>query len=76
VDDIVAVVNQYFDDDTDNPGGTANAGFAPFSAGYDQDTDRTALPGGNDWNLGPPNGLQRVDDIVASVKSYFNDCND
>jgi hypothetical protein len=26
------------------------------------------------WNLGPPNGLQRVDDILSQVKQYFHDC--
>jgi hypothetical protein len=79
VDDIVATVNQYFDDDDIAPGGPATddtPGYPPFQPGYDQDTDRSVLAGANDWNLGPPNGLQRVDDIVASVKSYFNDCND
>ncbi len=40
---------------------------------YNPDTDRTAL-GPNAWNLGPPNGLQRVDDILAQVKQYFHDC--
>ena len=37
-------------------------------------TDRTAITGGNPWNLGPPNGQQRVDDILAAVKQYFHDC--
>lgn len=63
VDDILAVVNEYFDDD---PLGDID---------YASLTDRTAIPGANAWNLGPPNGLQRVDDILASVKQYFHDCN-
>ena len=62
VDDILAVVNQYFiDDPVGNPD-------------MKSQTDRTAISGGNAWNLGPPNGQQRVDDILASVKQYFHDC--
>ncbi len=63
VDDILAVVNQYFMDDP--------IGMPDLKS----QTDRTALTGGNPWNLGPPNGQQRVDDILASVKQYFHDCN-
>jgi hypothetical protein len=63
VDDILAVVNQYFIDD---PIGTPD---------LKSQTDRTAVTGGNAWNLGPPNGQQRVDDILAAVKQYFHDCN-
>jgi hypothetical protein len=59
IDDIVAVLNQYFIDSGD--------------AGYNPDTDRT-LVGPNLWNLGPPNGLQRVDDIVHALNHYFHDC--
>jgi hypothetical protein len=62
VDDILAVVNQYFQDD---PAGDID---------YASLTDRTAVPGANTWNLGPPNGQQRVDDILAIVKQYFHDC--
>jgi hypothetical protein len=62
VDDIVAVVNQYFIDDLPGP------------IDYKSQTDRTALIGGNVWNLGPPNGQQRVDDIVNQVRQYFHDC--
>jgi hypothetical protein len=62
VDDILAVVNQYFiDDPVGNPD-------------LKSQTDRTAITGGNAWNLGPPNGQQRVDDILAAVKQYFHDC--
>jgi hypothetical protein len=59
VDDILAVVNQYFID-LGNPA-------------YTDQTDRTPL-GPDDWNLGPPNGQQRVDDILHAVHSYFHDC--
>jgi len=68
VDDILAVVTQYFDDDYD-----ASPGLPPYAPGYDVDTDRTSL-GPNVWNLGPPNGLQRVDDILHAVHQYFHDC--
>ena len=54
------LVNQYFID-AGNPS-------------YLEQTDRTALVGANPWNFGPPNGQQRVDDILAAVKSYFHDC--
>jgi len=64
VDDILAVVNEYFNDDP------------PGDIDYSSQTDRTAIPGSNAWNLGPPNGQQRVDDILAAVKQYFHDCND
>ena len=61
VDDILAIVNQYFvDDPPNNPDLTSL-------------TDRTALKP-EAWNLGKPNGQQRVDDILAAVKQYFHDC--
>jgi hypothetical protein len=63
VDDILAVVNQFFIDD---PAGDIDFGSL---------TDRTGVPGANPWNLGPPNGQQRVDDILAMVKQFFHDCN-
>jgi hypothetical protein len=34
-----------------------------------------ARAGGPDpWNVGPPNGLQRVDDILNEIHQYFHDC--
>ena len=66
VDDILAVVTQYFIDDPEFPGGP--------NPDMKSQTDRTAIIGGNAWNLGPPNGQQRVDDILAQVKQYFHDC--
>jgi hypothetical protein len=62
VDDILATVNQYFQDD---PPGVPDMKSL---------TDRTAILNSNPWNLGPPNGQQRVDDILNSVKQYFHDC--
>ena len=61
VDDILAVVNQYFNDDP------------PNNIDLTSTTDRTALKP-SAWNLGKPNGQQRVDDILAAVKQYFHDC--
>ncbi len=41
---------------------------------YTIDADRTALIGGNVWNLGPPDGQQTVADILAAVKQYNQNC--
>jgi hypothetical protein len=68
LDDVLAVVQAYFKDDTD-----ANPGLPPYAVGYDPDTDRTPI-GPNAWNLGPPNGFQRVDDILAIIAQFFHDC--
>jgi subtilisin family serine protease len=68
VDDILEPVGQYFEDDADS-----TPGLPPYAPDYDWDTDRTGL-GPNNWNFGPPNGQQRVDDILAGVNSYFHDC--
>jgi alpha-tubulin suppressor-like RCC1 family protein len=68
VDDILLVVQAYFDDDDDG-----NPGLPPYEPGYAPDFDRTYV-GPLAWNLGPPNGLQRVDDILNQVKQYYNDC--
>lgn len=68
VDDILRVVNQYFIDKwLDPPYNTI------LNPAYTENTDRTYL-GKNAWNLGPPNGFQRVDDIRAAVGQYFHDC--
>jgi len=68
VDDILLTVLQYFMDDLDG-----NPGLPPYFPGYTPVTDRT-LKGPDLWRTGPPNGLQRVDDILNSVNSYFHDC--
>ena len=68
VDEILAVVNQYFDDAyLDSPSDTMS------NPSYNPGTDRTWL-GPENWALGPPNGLQRVDDILNALKQYFHDC--
>jgi len=42
-------------------------------AGYSIDYDRTYI-GPNAWNLGPPNGQIRIDDVLLQVKQYNHDC--
>ncbi len=76
IDDILAVLGQYFDDDSDG-----NPGLPPYAPGYNPDTDRTDDPaypntgvGAQPWRLLGGNGLQRIDDILAQVKQYFHDC--
>jgi hypothetical protein len=68
IDDILAVINQYFDDDDDG-----NPGLPPYEPGYNPNTDRTSL-GPDQWDLGPPNGEQRIDDVLAIIYQYFHDC--
>jgi hypothetical protein len=60
VSDILKVVNQF----------GKNQGHALYTI----DTDRTAVIGGNVWNLGPPDGMQTVADILAAVKQYSQNC--
>jgi hypothetical protein len=69
IDDILDAVRQYYrDDDSSTPG------LPPYAPGYTLSTDRTLLAGAQPWNLGPPNGQQRVDDILNSIHQYFHDC--
>jgi subtilisin family serine protease len=59
VDDVIAVVEQYFIDEGEPEYTTA--------------TDRTYI-GPHAWSLGPPNGRQRIDDVIAAITQYFADC--
>jgi hypothetical protein len=59
VDDITAVLDQYYVD--------------IGSPGYTAATDRTFV-GPDPWDLGPPNGQQRVDDMLHVISQYFHDC--
>jgi len=68
IDDVLAVVDAYFMDDTDG-----NPGLPPYAAGYNPDMDRTLL-GPDAWDTWEPNGLQRVDDVLNALKQYFHDC--
>jgi hypothetical protein len=61
VADILRTVNQF--------------GKDQGNAAYTIDTDRTAVIGGNAWNLGPPDGKQTVADILAAVKQFGHNCN-
>jgi hypothetical protein len=60
IGEVLTVVGQYF---IDFP-----------SPAYTTATDRTATPGGDLWDAGPPNGQQRVDDILGILRQYFHDC--
>jgi len=68
VDDILLVVQAYFQDDN-----VGSPGLPPYAPGYSPSTDRTFV-GPLAWNLGPPNGQQRVDDILNIVHQYFHGC--
>jgi hypothetical protein len=68
IDDVLMVIGQYFEDEFLDP--PANTIANPQ---YNPDTDRSAL-GPNQWNLGPPNGEQRIDDVLAIIYQYFHDC--
>ena len=59
VDDLL-LLNQHYGLDAGQPG-------------YDVRYDRTYI-GPNKWNLGPPNGKIRVDDILAESHQYGHDC--
>jgi hypothetical protein len=59
VDDILAVLAQYF---VDSPG-----------AGYTAGTDRSFV-GPDAWDLGPPDGLQRADDVIGARSQFMHDC--
>jgi hypothetical protein len=59
IDDVLAVASRY--------------GKNTGDVGYATDFDRTYL-GPNAWNLGPPNGQIRIDDVLMQVKQYNHDC--
>ena len=60
--------DQYFKDDNDgNPDSSrTSAGLQP---GHGPHTRGPEL-----WEPGPPNGLQRIDDILNQLHQYFHDC--
>jgi len=59
IDDVLVVAAHYGKDE-------GQPGYSPVY-------DRTSL-GPNLWNLGPPNGQIRIDDILDSVRQYNHDC--
>lgn len=70
INDIIAVVNQYFVDAFLDP----PANTIPNPA-YTTNTDRTDNPNSSEpWDLLGPNGQQRVNDILAVLFQYFHDC--
>jgi hypothetical protein len=68
IDDVLMTVDQYYKDDS-----PISPGLPPYAPGYNPDTDRTPFQP-NPWNLGTPNGLQRVDDILHQLQQYGHDC--
>ncbi len=48
-------------------------GKRPGDIGYDPAYDRTYV-GPNAWNLGPPDGLISIADILSEVKQYNHNC--
>jgi hypothetical protein len=71
IEDIVAVVTQYYQDkylpSPPNPPNTPNPNYTTA-------TDRSGPMGPNAWDLGPPDGVERIDDVVDEVNQYFHDC--
>ena len=69
--DILMVVQQYnknqYLPSPPNPPNTPNPA-------YTNTTDRTGIPGGYPWSLGPPDGLQGIVDVLAAVKQYNHNC--
>jgi len=59
-DDILAVINHYY----------AAVGDPDYSTAF----DRGGLDGPNAWDVLPPDGRVRIDDILAAVRSYLQDC--
>jgi hypothetical protein len=60
IDDILAVISQF------------SVGYP--GAGYTTQTDRSALVGPNPWDLGPPDGVQDIADVLAIIYQYAHDC--
>ncbi len=71
IDDLVAVIRQYYQDQylpsPPNPPNTLNPN-------YTQQTDRSGPVGPYLWSLGPPDGVQRIDDIVDIAVQFYHDC--
>ncbi len=59
-DDILAVIYRYY----------VTSGRPGYSTAF----DRGGFTGPNAWDLAPPDGQVRVDDILAAVRSYLQDC--
>lgn len=70
MDDVLLVAYQYY---KDNSGGIPGLASYTKGEGYTADTDRTLL-GPNAWNLGPPDGVQRIDDVLNIMRQFWDDC--
>ena len=68
IGDILLVVQQY------NRNQYLPSPPNPPNPAYTIDTDRTGIPGGYPWSLGPPDGLQGIVDVLAAVKQYNHNC--
>ena len=72
--DISAVVNKFGQNEWKKDlTSVATNGVVPNPL-YNPNMDRTKVPGGADWNLGPPNGVVSSEDILAAVKSFNQWC--
>jgi hypothetical protein len=77
VEDILAVVARYFTDDADgtaSPNRYSDPLSLPLQFGYHPAFDRGGVVGPHQWDMAPPNGQIRVDDILQVVQQYFHDC--
>jgi hypothetical protein len=59
IDDLLAVIHHYYLEKGD--------------PGYAERYDRSYL-GPNAWNLGPPDGQVRTDDILHALRNFGHDC--
>ncbi len=77
IDDVLAVVTRYFANDA-NGAALVNRNSDPRSAppaqGYHPAFDRGGIVGPLHWNVRPPDGKIRIDDVLVVVYQYFHDC--
>ena len=73
---MLRIINRYRTDDA-NGAAIINRNSDPLSVpppgGYHPAFDRTRV-GLNPWNLGPPDGRIRIDDVSNIIQQYRNDC--
>jgi hypothetical protein len=60
VDDVLVVLDGYY--------------LSASDPGYSTTFDRGGFDGPNAWDTLPPDGRVRIDDILAAVRSYQQDC--
>jgi hypothetical protein len=78
INDVLRVLGRFF---TDDAGGTATINrytdplSTPPATGYHPAFDRaTTIIGPLAWDLGPPDGLIRISDVIHAIKQFFHDC--